>query len=220
MNRVLIIGSNGSMGKRYQAILKYLGVDHVCTDIHDSIFERTHKFEHASHYIIATPTSTHEGYIHTLRKYERPILCEKPLSRDPKELDNIVNMTKDPIDLQMVNQYEHLLEGTISEGLLPLNSKSFYNYFRTGGDGLLWDCIQIIGLHNGDMKDLKINNDSPVWQSQINGHWLNFAHMDGSYVKMVDEWFSGRRFNLNKHLMWHKKVLDFNSYLIQERKNK
>ena len=175
--RVLVVGSRGRQGRRYCSILNYLGVDYTGTDLGQS-FPNT-DFTHA---IVATPTNAHEKTIFGLRdKYPwlLPILVEKPvvtsLTRATLELDGIY----------AVNQYAFLPEYTkfqSGEGLTA------YDYYQSGADGLLWDCISLVGLANGR---IELKNDSPVWKAQINGVELHREDMDTAYVVMLRHFVDG-----------------------------
>ena len=70
-----------------------------------------------------------------------------------------------------------------------LKGKTIYDYFRHGNDGLVWDCVQIIGLHEGKDEDLNLSEKSPVWTCQINGKKLELDNMDRAYMWAVDQWF-------------------------------
>jgi hypothetical protein len=82
---------------------------------------------------------------------------------------------------------------------------SHYNYFRHGNDGILWDCMQIIGLANGPVE---IKEDSPIWDCVINGNRLNLSDMDGAYVSFIRSWLNGNlRQNFIEVVEIHRKVL-------------
>ena len=179
MSCTLIIGSNGSMGRRYQAILRALKKPFVCFDVESDMDAVVKKAQYCDGIIIASPTDTHFNYLVNLQSLGKNILCEKPLTKSPTEMDYLKNglgKTK----LKMVMQYKIL-------DTRAKCSPSHYDYFRTGNDGLYWDCIQIIGLARGPVK---INNESPVWRCGLNGRRLNISQMDHAYIKMVKDWFN------------------------------
>jgi hypothetical protein len=82
-----------------------------------------------------------------------------------------------------------------------------YDYFRTGNDGLYWDCLQIIALASGP---IKLNNKSPVWKCEINDTQLDSSAMDHAYVKFIKKWSLGQ---IKQDPQWlidiHKKVEDY-----------
>lgn len=172
---VLIVGANGSMGRRYQAILRYLGKHFVGIDKGDAIPSISY-----DGYIIATPTETHAQFVKTFAPFRKPILVEKPLSKNVKEVSDLltyVSETKTP--LKMMMQYDYLTENS---GY----GASMYDYFRHGSDGLVWDCIQIIASAKGE---IYLNEMSPIWKCVINGRELSIADMDFAYVRFVEDWF-------------------------------
>lgn len=190
------------MGRRYKAILGALDEPFACYDVksgsappHPGAFDR---------FIIATPTSTHLGLVQALDQYGKPILCEKPLSTDLAEVEQIL-ACKSP--LQMMAQYTHLLDDE-SDGL------SYYSYYAHGPDGLVWDCFQIIALSNGPVE---VHEDSPVWLCAINGLQLSKDDMDQAYVDAVAAWLKGAAIPREQLLAWHKKVKDYEANAVHER---
>lgn len=195
---ILIIGSNGSMGRRYQAILKSLEVPFVCADAAE---ERSIPAlaERSDGIIIATPTETHFGYIHNLHKLNKPILCEKPLSKSPQKLAFIKDLVKsDGLNLTMMMQYR-VFDDEDHEG------PSLYNYFNHGKDGIFWDCIQIIGLARGPVELLEF---SPTWTCHLNGQRINIQHMDLAYVDFVKDWLKKPGDDIDEIIEIHNKVLE------------
>lgn len=173
MNRIAIIGSEGSMGKRYQAILRDLNVSVDLFDIHN--WGQITETVGIEGIIIASPTHCHFENIREVARLNIPILCEKPIAQTMFDLNNILELN---LNLTMVNQYD-FIEGV--HGVGP----SYYDYFHTGKDGLQWDCINIIGLANDE---IYINDQSPTWQCQINGKKLTLEDVYNSYISMVKAW--------------------------------
>jgi hypothetical protein len=189
----LIVGSEGSMGKRYQAILKHLREPYLCTDIK---IPAVAQFESADRFIIATPTRTHLWWVEMLDKYNKPILCEKPLSKEMFEVERILRC-QSPISMQM--QYAWLVPDRA-------HGPSSYDYFHHGSDGLVWDCFQIIAL----AKDkIELKEDSPIWKCKINGTTLARGDMDQAYVMAVRAFLQGHYLERKDLLAWHKKVKEF-----------
>lgn len=180
----LIIGSEGSMGKRYQAILKYLNEPFSCLDM-DNIEDGPDLIGNAKRVVIATPTNTHLNMISMVAAYGIPVLCEKPLTKSKDELLLIENIVKtNNLDLTMMMQYQELV--TFRAGF-----QSWYNYFRHGNDGLYWDCLQIIAMHVGKPVDLSIQETSPIWKCMINGTKLQSSQMDQAYIDFTRKWLRG-----------------------------
>lgn len=176
---ILIFGCNGSMGKRYQAIFRYLSIPTMGVDLEDTPDTRRLKTLKAEAYVIATPTDTHMGLIHELAPHRKPILCEKPVVKSVEEIKIIrERVEKDRVPFRMMFQYSLLAD--------PARiGKSRYDYFRHGSDGLVWDCLQIIGLARGA---LELKEDSPIWSCMINGKALAIGSMDAAYVAYVQRW--------------------------------
>jgi hypothetical protein len=111
------------------------------------------------------------------------ILCEKPIVKDPNDLADIYyRASHADVDLKMMFQYTY---HTISPS--HTSGDTFYDYFRHGNDGLVWDCLQIIGLAKGDVK---VYEESPIWKCVINGHPVNSRIMDRAYVWFVNRWLN------------------------------
>jgi hypothetical protein len=184
--KILIIGANGSMGRRWGVILDWLrdrgerGCAWTGADVEHTPAEIRKKALMSSGVIIATPTPTHGNMIlSVLNGIKAPILCEKPVTKDLKELELIKEVTeKNGTPFRMVNQYRMLAD---PKRIGP----SFYNYFRHGNDGLYWDCLQVIGLARGDVR---VDEDSPIWQCKINGKRIPFEAMDAAYVGYFQLW--------------------------------
>lgn len=197
---VLIVGSDGSMGKRYQAILTYLGVKTTLADKRHTRDEVSHMANQSSGIIIASPTETHVDIVRQLLVFQKPILCEKPVTKNIFELKTLqkeIAFQRTPF--RMVMQYEMLTE-TNRIG------RSYYNYFKHGNDGLAWDCMQIIGLARGHVQ---IEERSPVWSCMINGKTIHLEHMDAAYIGYVQKWIKEPNQDPEKILDIHEKTASF-----------
>ena len=202
MKKVGVIGGKGNMGRRYALILeKYCDCEAVIFDIGVN-----NKLDDCDGYIIATPTAGHYPYILALSAYRKPILCEKPIVTDREQLEYILGI--DGLDLSMINQYGFIPRDSYFDEV----SHTSYNYFKTGNDGLLWDCINIIGLSN---KSYDIKNDSLIWECMINGDHVYIADMDRAYIDNIEGWVNGWR-NKDYILEAHNKVWK----AIDDKKNK
>lgn len=194
--KTLLIGSEGSMGKRYQAILKHLGKEFYAFDRDDSLFDILKSAESSLNAIIATPTSTHIDYLLLLEKFNIPVLCEKPLAMNRDDLTEIKHLVQRGMNLTMMMQYQ-MLDNKDSNGL------TYYNYFRHGSDSLSWDCIQLIGLARGE---IEIKDTSPVWQCILNGTELSLGDMDRAYVDYLESWYKNPGQDIHSLLTIHEKV--------------
>jgi hypothetical protein len=206
MSKILIIGANGSMGRRWATILDWLrdrgqsGCEWQGVDLEHTPAEIRKKALHASGVIVATPTVTHGNMLlSVLNGIKAPVLCEKPVTKDLKELQLIKETyEKNRTPFRMVNQYRML---TNPRSIGP----SFYNYFKHGSDGLYWDCMQIIGLARGECR---IDDDSPIWQCKINGKRIPFEAMDAAYVGYLQLWFREPQQDWSEVLSAHIKTAD------------
>jgi hypothetical protein len=189
----LILGADGSMGQRYRAILKYLKEPFEGYDTARGCAPSRPMYEY-DRFIVATPTSTHHDLVLELGRLNKPILCEKPLSKDLKEVLAMMNAAS---NLSVMMQYRKLVDSDNTPGL------SWYDYFRHGNDGLVWDVFQIIALAKSDVV---IREDSPVWNCGINGEQLSLANMDAAYVRAVDDWLMGEKISDLDIFRYHRKV--------------
>ena len=193
MKKIAVIGAKGNMGQRYCLILeKYCSCEVVKYDI-DSVltFDDLKKCDG---FIIATPTDSHLNIIRVLQGFNKPILCEKPITKD---VDSLKSLLESDIDLSMINQYE-FLDDKNSIGI------TYYDYFKTGNDGLYWDCINIIGIARSS---IILKNESLVWNCMLNGKKLDLREMDYAYIQNINEWVLGWR-NKDYILGAHKKVVE------------
>lgn len=175
---ILLLGAEGSMGRRYQAILKHLKVSYLPVEINEEVPRLV--FDGV---IIATPTDTHQGLI---KKYHyMPILCEKPVCRNLFELNETLDFVRDNnVHFTMMNQY-FLLDDPHMTG------PTIYDFYNTGKDGLHWDCLQIIGLAR---TTVEIMNKSPIWSCMLNGKQLSILDMDKAYLDFVKKWLTFEKF--------------------------
>ena len=197
---ILIVGSEGSMGRRYQAILRHLGIPFRKSDIDtpSKTFQRYCK--EAEGIIVATPTDTHFDLVVSMAGLKVPILCEKPLSRNKNQLDLIRKLVeKHGLNLTMTAQYS-MFDDKRTKG------DTVYNYFRTGNDGLYWDCIQPIGLARGLVF---VDNTSPIWTCRLNGKDLRLGDMDQAYVDFVDQWLLHPGCDIGEVIDMHHKVMEY-----------
>lgn len=211
--KILIVGNLGNMGRRYQLICESLGCEVTGWDtaIGKGIEGRRYSLDQYAGVIIATPTCTHlnviEGYAGKL-----PILCDKPICTNLKRIDELLAIPG--INLRMINQYEYFenqrvnfikeVKSRIHTDVYDSQKKTYYNYFKHGADGILWDCINIIGLAQGPCE---IAEDSLVWECVINGHRCELADIDRSYIWNITDWLGKFDNNHNYIKHAHRKVL-------------
>jgi len=197
MSSFYIIGFNGNMAGRYKAILDYLGHDYCGEDIGLTMGHPAQ----SDGIIICTPTNTHISMIEHFKGYKLPILCEKPLSKNVGALTEKLHKWKsEGVNLQMINQYEHLpYKPAHGDGTL-------YDCWRTGDDGIEWDCINVIGLSKSHPVLKKL---SPVWTLTLNGTSYHSKDIEKSYVKMISEWIRHPAENIGYCIETHQKVIQY-----------
>lgn len=197
---ILILGHLGNMGVRYSKILDHLGADWKGLDsrlaplTNETITDAALTSDGV---IVATPTAFHVDNLENLADAGVPVLCEKPITKHLSELKTLLLKFQElHTPLSMVLQYKELLND-VAVG------PSSYDYFKTGQDGLAWDCIQIIGLAKGSVE---IKNESPIWTCTINGQRLSLEDMDQAYVWNVKRWLSGQHQSLKEIYEIHERV--------------
>ena len=175
--KALVIGNLGSIGSRYCAILKYLGVDWVGVDIQGTV-----EYDDITHAIIATPTETHyEKILQIASLGIDNILCEKPLVQDLK-LFPYFNGIRSALDIRMVCNWKYALP----PGALDIH----YANYNTGKDGTGWDCIQLIYL----ARNLTIDTEQPFFSCKTVDPTCNckkdisLTDIEQSYITMIKHW--------------------------------
>ena len=185
---VLVLGSAGNMGRRYCAILNFLGVDFVGFDISTGADYGSLRLYEFTHVLIATPVNTHIGLIFNLHNVVGSILCEKPISIS---VDDLLNLQMNQTSVYMVNNWRFILG--VKKLLSPGQNEIALDYYNTGKDGD-WDLIQPIYLSRG-MPTIK--RKSPVYDCNVNGTMITQHNFDMSYVAMIRAWLD------TPQLMWN-----------------
>lgn len=178
--RVLLIGCRGSIGKRYAAIFKYLGIEftgadlgieYECSPALYSVFDKV---------LIATPTETHTDIAIKCMQAGCDVLIEKPVSTSLADIDLLQASAKVyKVDARMVCNWSYL----VGMGK-PGKNHIMYKNFHTGNDGLYWDCIQPIYLSD----TIQIITDTPVFRCLVNGADITLLEMECSYINMIEDW--------------------------------
>lgn len=177
--KVFVLGHDGNMGHRYKTILMHFGHQIAGYDKRTGTMG-AFKISEADRIIIATPTVSHINDLLATIPYKKPILCEKPISKDRHGLNEVLTLAEShQTKVAMVNQYEWM------PFTRERNELTTYNYFKHGGDGIFWDCINIIYHANGEVI---LGETSPVWRCSINGDPLSLGDIDHSYLRMIDQW--------------------------------
>lgn len=195
----LIIGNKGNMGRRYAAICHSIGEPVVGIDLNEAY--PTPELEKIDRIIIATPTHTHLRILRTLLHFKKPILCEKPITTDMGALEEFLRHAEESkMQLSMVSQYDYFEHGNE-------HAETSYNYFKSGTDGLAWDCINIIWHARGK---IRLSDTSPFWNCFINGRTLPIEMMDDAYFEMIEEWLdTPYKPQYDLIVKKHQKVVDY-----------
>ena len=187
------------MGQRYKAILENLRYEWAGVDVggREVNFSRVKDYDGI---IIATPTYNHLEILDKVYEFNKPILCEKPFTKDMTALENRMDYyNRKKIKLQMVDQYGYLLNHD-STGI------TYYDYFKHGSDGLAWDCINIIKHAEGEVH---LAERSPIWRCLINGQEIDVRMMDYAYLLMLEDWINNPHNECEKIFQTHEKVKRF-----------
>jgi hypothetical protein len=204
--KIYIFGNHGNMGRRYAAILRYLGHEAVGGDVGDEVLD-DREFKDYDGFIIATPTDTHLDYVEFLLKCGKPVLCEKPFINDWRRLgvlENVITAAEEQkMQLSMVSQYDFIrFDEKPPEGIT-----TYYDFYRSGPDGIAWDCINVMWIATGKVT---LKNESPVWKCMINGFNLDIKMMDYAYIEMIESWLkSSYKPQYDRILHSHQKVVDY-----------
>ena len=176
--KILVIGGLGSIGSRYCAILKWLGIEYEILDIGMGRLE-AREFDRA---IIATPTETHYDYCKQLVEMGKPFLCEKPVSKDLKECEELAAIKNGYV----VNNYEIIYRRKWNTSSKEYPPNISYHCYKTGKDGLDFDCSQLIYMAGYGF--LTLTKDSPIWSLRMNGDIVTYKELEESYVWMIQAW--------------------------------
>ena len=183
--RTLLLGGRGSIGRRYEAILKFLEKDYFIFDIADRDSPDPKVGEYYlkalgdmnrgdwDKAIVCTPTDSHYSDAKRLldvcrvKRCKKDILIEKPVSKSPRE---IADLDRDRI--YMVCNYKYALMGRV-----PLK----WTYYNTGRDGLYWDLIQLLYIN----PELEIDPKGIIWTLETNEGEMSYREVEQSYYDMI-----------------------------------
>jgi hypothetical protein len=87
------------------------------------------------------------------------------------------------LNLTMVYQYKYAYKEDRRKG------PSLYSHYNHGQDGIVWDCIQLVGLAKSK---ILLTDHLPTWTMEVNGNEVSRAEVDNSYVVFINEWLNGR----------------------------
>lgn len=182
--KILLIGGCGSIGRRYAAILKYMGKDFA---IHDPAlntdFEK--QLKGCDKALICSPTPTHHEWAVACNERQIPFLIEKPYSFRLYEAQWMRQEQKVPAHL--VCNYKFALNSTAHEHFTPLA----LDYYNQGKDPTMaWNCCQLVYLN----PDITLNDNSPVWNLKVKNRrtesLLPYRQVEIGYIEMLDNWLN------------------------------
>lgn len=196
IEKVCVVGYRGNMGRRYCTILDYLGIPYHGVEKEDEDWEPEKDVEGI---IICTPTETHYEVLQN-SCYGLPILCEKPLIKNIGHLEDFLQFGP---ETSMINQYRYFYT--------PSDELTLVENYHTGNDGLLWDCLNIIGMARSD---IHLTKKSPIWNIELNGKRINRAKIDTAYIRNIEDWLTGDLVESKRYIIHaHKKVIEYEKRL-------
>lgn len=201
MKKIFIFGNKGNMGRRYASILKYLGYAAYGIDKNETYSSKNIKDYDG--YIIATDTASHLSILDFFIDCNKPVLCEKPIvTGDMIKLQHFIKQAEaSKMQLSMVSQYDFLEDPTSGDG------DTSYDFYRSGNDGIAWDCINLIWHARGK---IILKNESPIWECQINGMNIDPRDIDYSYLEMIRWWLiHDYEPQYERIIKSHQKVMDY-----------
>lgn len=179
--KIAVIGALGNMGRRYCAIIKYIGHEIEPIDIGcgGSLVD-------CDRAIIATPIEGHYEWIQSCFDKDIPWLCEKPITMRMDIMEKIHRQWKTlAAPGYMVNNWCY----TLNPELHPNSHNIVYNYYNTGADGV-WDLIQPLYLS----KNFVFARNSPTFSTLVDEQHVTLEDMDRSYPMMIQDWLGPNKF--------------------------
>jgi len=94
-------------------------------------------------------------------------------------------------NIHMVNNYDYAFKRACRDQSNFVNATGLttYEYYQTGRDGLLFDCIQLIKMAKAD---IELKGYGWKWQCQINGWRIDRNLIDDSYYDMIEDFISDK----------------------------
>lgn len=174
---VLVVGSNGAIGRRYCTLLRYIGINPIEIDI-DSLMTIKMASEFTNLAINCTPSEYHYPINLELVKYGFKILCEKPACLDHKEIYSLKTLKA---NIREVNNWAYTIP---SKTIRPNSHVITYNYFMCGKEMLSHNLWQPIILS----KDQFVyESTSPVFRVFLDDYALSQRDFDMSYLYMIQD---------------------------------
>lgn len=187
---IALIGGDGSIGRRYQAVLNHLTIPFRVIEVGDS----KDLLDGCNKAIIATPTDRHMDWAWECFYKNIPFLCEKPMSKNKQEIKSLMDRGATGY---VVNNWSFI---STNYGNHKPNS-IYYDFYNTGKDGLVWDVCQLVLI--ADMSDCKISvrTNSYWWHAEWGLEDIPYNFIEHSYMQMIRAFDRGdfqRLWGLNK----------------------
>lgn len=178
---ILLIGSEGSIGRRYRAVLEALGIPYRGKEKEDPW-----DFSCITKAIIASPTFLHFDHASKVAAEGIPFLCEKPMCFESNLIRRLQKTTYKGF---VVNNWAQLAWNAD----LPSSPKKItYDFYNTGRDGLLWDTIQLIYLAKIYNAELSVDTRSYFWDAHFDQTPIPYREIEHSYAQMVSSFWYER----------------------------
>lgn len=184
--RIAVIGSEGSMGRRYSRLLPLMGVEPVKIDValNDSPDLSAADVVGA---IIATPTACHLEMVEKCCDLGIHFLCEKPVVTSSQGTEEAERMEREANVVGYVVSNWAYTRDKSGDTVWEKKSHSVtYNNVRHGQDGLFWDCCQLIYLARDHSPTLL--ETAPFLDAEIDGQRIDVDDIELSYALMLRDW--------------------------------
>jgi hypothetical protein len=171
--KILVAGSEGSIGQRYCAILGFLGHEVVRYDVVNSLRIPAG----CDGAIVATPDFLHiDTMLDLMNAGITKFLCEKPIDRDPSAIQGLKHLKA---DIHCVCNWKYI-QGMHEAGQNEIS----YDYYNSGKEDMRWNLCQPIYLAD----KFTVSNKSPLWTVKVNGRDVSYREMENSYITMLEIW--------------------------------
>lgn len=194
MNKVLLIGHCGSIGKRYKAILEYYNIEVLGFDIKEKGSFNLLQYD-VDGVIIASPTIWHREHLHEVRNKHVPILCEKPMCETIEQAESVSTNPDFENYVSIVDNWVHLLGGYFKDYIIQ------YKTIYTGNEALAFNLAQLIYL-TSESGWLDCIPNRPMFSASVlepKTHrvmkTVNSFDLDMSYVNMIEKWLKTGKTN-------------------------
>jgi len=173
---IALVGGDGGIGRRYQAVLNYLREPYIVIEKGDDPSLLGTK--DVTHAIIATTTENHMEWCERAAHKNLWFLCEKPMSKKKEEIKPLFGEKTMGF---VVNNWA-FVEGSMY-GMKP--KRLSYNFYNTGKDGLVWDVCQLVYLSHLSQGTLEVRTESHEWITYWNDFNVPYNAIEASYVQMI-----------------------------------